>query len=113
MTEELLHDHGQDLTIQSATHFGIGYDLVERPKSLLSFEAGAGVIVNRYSVDTENDDTNLSFRGAMDLKIPFGAGITLTDHLVFFLHDARHTNNTLAVTFDLGSDWKLKVNSPK
>lgn len=111
LTEEILHDLGQDLTIQSATHIGIGYDLVERPKSLLTVEFGVGVIINRYDVDIDNDDTNFSGRGEVNLKIPFDHGISLTDDLVFFIHNSSHLTNTLVVSFKLTSDWKFKVTS--
>jgi len=109
VTEELTHDLKQDLSVQSASHVGIGYDVVERPHSLLSVELGVGLLVNRYDVDTSADDTALSGRGAVNFTIPFNHGITLTDDLVFFIHSESHVTNTAAVSFKLASAWALKV----
>jgi putative salt-induced outer membrane protein YdiY len=111
VTEELTHDLKQDLSLQSASHVGIGYDIVERPHSLLSVELGVGLLVNRYDVDSSADDTALSGRGAVHVTIPFNHGITLDDDFVFFIHSESHVTNTLVVSFKLTSAWALKVTS--
>jgi len=111
VTQDLVHDIGQDLRVQSGSHVGVGYILVERPNSMLSVAFGAGLFLNRFEVDTANDSTNFSGRGEVALKIPFGRGITLTDHLVFYVHNSSHVNNTLTLKFKLAADWKLHFGS--
>ena len=111
LTQDLLHDRGRDLEIQSGTHVGFGYVVVDRPKTMLTVAFGVGLSINRYDVDTENDDTNLSGRGEIDVKIPFGAGIELTNDFIFFVYDSSHVNNTLAVKFKVAADWKLNFGS--
>lgn len=111
VTGDLLHDIGQDLTIRSASHVGLGYDLIDRPASLLSVELGVGVLVNRYEVDVAANDTDLSARAELWTDIPFGHGITLSDSLVLFLHSAAHLDNTLDLEIELSSDWTLTLTS--
>ena len=111
VTQDLQHDVGQDLRIQSGSHVGVGYIVVERPNSMLTVAFGVGVFVNRYEVDTVNDDTNFSGRGEVGVRIPFGDGIELLNDLIFFVHNSSHVNNTLAVKFTLAADWKLTFGS--
>jgi putative salt-induced outer membrane protein YdiY len=111
VAQDLLHDAGQDLQIQSASHVGVGYVILQRPASVLTASVGVGLLVNRYDVDTANDDTNLSGRGEVGMKVPLGDGVTLHNDMVLFVHDSTHMNNTLLLTFKLASDWKLEFGS--
>jgi hypothetical protein len=109
VSEELVSDTFKDISLESITSVGVGYDILK--ESWIDWSLEAGIAYFSFNYKISNDESHLGARVASKLRIGLPLGMEFKDLLIVYPNFKDSQNyqlrNEATVGTSLGGGWNL------